>query len=300
MNRLRLLCAAVLAVLGVSAAIAQSEKFSLKQVVHQQKSLYRNILVADGEGYRCLMFGRHEALQTCIKIGNPHRLVLDYTKGLFTSLFMAPQMPRRVLILGLGGGVMPMALREVDAAMHIDVVELDPAVLKVARSHFGYREDDRIQSYVDDGRVFVRKQRRLGITYDLVLIDAFEKSYIPEHLLTREFLQEVKSLLGPRGVLAANTFSAGALARHEAATYQAVFGSLYNVDMYGGNRIMLAKRDGLPNLSEVQKNAEQQEGRMATLGLSSQDLLARFQAQPDAAGVRVLTDQYSPSNLLLR
>ena len=296
----QLLCGVAMALAGAGAIAGQDEKFALTDTVFQQKSLYRNILVVEGDGYRCMKFGRFQARQTCIQIGQPHRLVLNYTKGLFTALYLAPQPPRRVLILGLGGGVMPMALRALDADMHIDTVELDPAVLQVARSHFGYREDAHLHSHVDDARVFVRKQRRAGASYDLVLIDAFDRDYIPEHLLTREFLQEVKSLLKPAGVLAANTFAAGTLARHEAATYQAVFGRLYNVDMEGGNRIMLAGRDGLPPLPKVQKNAVLWDAKLALLGLSSHDLLARFQIQPSAAGVRVLTDQYSPSNLLLR
>lgn len=278
---------------------AQSEKFNLTHTVYQEKSLYRNILVVEGEGYRCMKFGRFHARQTCVQIGRPHWLVLHYTQGFFTALYLAAP-PRRVLILGLGGGVMPMALRAVDAKMEIDTVELDPAVLKVAQSHFGYRPDALSHSHIDDARVFVRKQRRAGVRYDLVLVDAFDKDYIPEHLLTREFLQEVKSLLNPAGVLAANTFASGALALHEAATYQAVFGSLYNVDMDGGNRIMLAGRDGLPPLSEVQKNAVFWDSKLALFGLASTQLLPRFQVQPTATGVRVLTDQYAPSNLLLR
>jgi spermidine synthase len=256
-------------------------------------------LVVEGEGYRCMKFGRFHARQTCIRLGQPHQLVLNYTKGFFSALYMAPP-PQRVLIVGLGGGVMPMALRAIAPAMHIDTVELDPAVLKVARSHFGYREDARLHSHVADARVFVRQQLRAKARYDLVLIDAFDKDYIPEHLLTREFLQQVQSLLTPLGVLAANTFAAGQLAQHEAATYQAVFGSLYNVDMDGGNRIMLAGRNALPPLAEVRRNAQAWDVQLALLGLSSAPLLARFQPQPAATGVRVLTDQYSPSNLLLR
>lgn len=296
----QVLCGAALALVAASGIAGQGDKFSLTKTVYQQKSLYRNIMVVEGDGYRCMRFGRFQARQTCIRIGQPQHLVLEYTKGFFASLYMAQQQPRRVLILGLGGGVMPMALRSVDANMHIDTVELDPAVLDVARSHFGYREDAHLRSYVNDARVFVRKQRRAGVVYDLVLIDAFDRNYIPEHLLTREFLQEVKSLLGPAGVLATNTFSSDTLARHEAATYQAVFGRLYNVDMASGNRIMLAGRDGLPSLADVRKNASLLDVRLGGLGLSSQDLLARFQLQPSASGVRILTDQYSPSNLLPR
>ena len=294
---------ALLGLLGLlassPAALAQSEKFALPDTVYQEKSLYRNILVVEGEGYRCMKFGRFHARQTCVRLGQPHQLVLNYTQGFFSALYLAAP-PQRVLVIGLGGGVMPMALRAIAPAMHIDTVELDPAVLKVARSHFGYREDARLHSHVADARVFVRQQLRAKVRYDLVLIDAFDKDYIPEHLLTCEFLQQVQSLLTPLGVLAANTFAAGKLAQHEAATYQAVFGSLYNVDMDGGNRIMLAGRNALAPLAEVRRNAQAWDAKLALLGISSAQLLPRFQPQPVASGVRVLTDQYSPSNLLLR
>ena len=43
------------------------------------------------------------------------------------------------------------------------------------------------------------------------LLDAFDADYIPEHMLTREFLQEVKSIMAPGGVIVANTFSDSAL-----------------------------------------------------------------------------------------
>ncbi|MBX9935524.1 MAG: fused MFS/spermidine synthase [Burkholderiaceae bacterium] len=292
---------AVLALVSVGGTVAgQDEKFQLTDTVYQQKSLYRNILVVEGEGYRCMKFGRFHARQTCIQIGQPQRLVLNYTKGLLASLYLAEQAPRRVLILGLGGGVMPMALRMLDADIEIDTVELDPAVVKVAQSHFAYQEDAKLHTHVQDARVFVRQQqRRRGIQYDLVLIDAFDRDYIPEHLLTREFLQQVRSLLTPAGVLAANTFAAGALARHEAATYQAVFDQLYQLDMDGGNRILLARRDTLPPLPDVQRYAQAWDGRLALFRLLSADLLPRLALQPRALGVKVLTDQYSPSNLLL-
>ena len=296
----QMVAAAVLVLGAAGGAVAgQDEKFQLTDTVYQQKSLYRNILVVEGEGYRCMKFGRFHARQTCIQIGQPQRLVLNYTKGLLASLYLAEQAPRRVLILGLGGGVMPMALRMLDADMEIDTVELDPAVVKVAQSHFSYQEDARLRTHVQDARVFVRQQQRRGNQYDLVLIDAFDRDYIPEHLLTREFLQQVRSLLTPTGVLAANTFAAGALARHEAATYQAVFDQLYQLDMDGGNRILLARRDALPSLPDVQRYAQAWDKRLALFRLLSADLLPRLALQPRAVGVKVLTDQYSPSNLLL-
>ena len=67
-----------------------------------------------------------------------------------------------------------------------------------------------------------------------------------------------------------------------------------------GNRILLAGRIALPPLAEVRRNAAQWDAKLALLGVSSNQLLPRFRPQPAASGVRVLTDQYSPSNLLLR
>ena len=65
-----------LALLACTAGLAQSEQFALPDTVYQEKSLYRNILVVEGEGYRCMKFGRFHARQTCIRLGQPHQLVL--------------------------------------------------------------------------------------------------------------------------------------------------------------------------------------------------------------------------------
>jgi len=291
--------------LGILTALAgytanDSEQFRASTIVHQEKSLYRNILVAEGDGYRCLKFGRIHARQTCIEIANPARMVLNYTQALLTGLYVTDTPPRRVLVLGLGGGVIPRALRSLDGGIEIDAVELDPAVVRVAQSHFGHREDARLRSHVDDARVFVRKQRRLDTRYDLIIVDAFDKDYIPEHLLTREFLEELKTLLNPGGAVAANTFAEGALTRYEAATYQAVFGEIFNLDTDNGNRIILARRGQLPTPAFMRDRAASLAAGFSSVGASAADLLSRIRPVPKATDVRVLTDQFSPANLLLQ
>lgn len=294
MRRLALLLA-----LLAGAASVQADGFRTPNIVHQEKSLYRNILVVEGDGYRCMTFGRRHARQTCIRPAAPEQLVLPYTQALLAGLFSTPA-PRRVLVIGLGGGVMPRALHALAPQAVVDTVELDPAVLDVAKRYFGFQDGGYSQAYVDDGRVFVRKQRRAAVHYDLILIDAFDKSYIPEHMLTREFLAEVKSLLNPGGTVAANTFADGALVRHEAATYQSVFGDTMTLDMDNGNRIILAGRDGLPDLSTMKHNAAPLREAMLPLNVSVDDLLRRIRPQARETRARVLTDQYAPANLLLR
>jgi spermidine synthase len=153
--------------------------------------------------------------------------------------------------------------------------------------------------HISDGRIFVKRMAGKKPNYDLVLLDAFEADYIPEHMLTREFLQEVKANMAPNGIIVANTFSGSALYDHESVTYRDVFGPYFNLKT--ANRIILGRRDGIKSddLVLAQKNAAELEAEFAARGISSLSLVARLDTDidwnPDA---RILTDQYSPSNLL--
>lgn len=282
---------------AVVASIARASEFDLRRIVHREKSMYRNIFIAEGERHRCMTFGRRAALQTCIRIDQPDLLVMPYAHGMLAGLMAQPN-AKRVLIIGLGGGILPTALRKIDPAMLIDVVELDPSVVDVAKSHFGFREDARLRAFVNDGRVFVRRQTRLGARYDLIFVDAFENNYIPEHMITQEFIQELRAALRPGGILAANTFTNGKLSRYEAATYQSVFGELRVVDPDGLNRILLTGRDGLPTMETIRRNALRLVPKLSSLGVDTHKVLSQFKTQPRVLDVEPLTDQHSPANLL--
>lgn len=268
------------------------------RVVHEERSLYRNILVLEGEGKRCMVFGRRSGRQGCIDLADPDALALPYFRAFIAALLAQPA-PRRVLVIGLGVGVMPRVLQAYDPALRVDVVELDQAVARVARERFGFRCQAGCNLYVDDGRVFVRKQGRRGARYDLILVDAFDVKYIPEHMLTREFMRELRTILAPGGMLAANTFSNRALQPYEVATYQSVFGPTLAVETGVGNRIILAGRDRPPSLSLLRANAAEVGPRIARFEVTPDWLLSRARPQRPLPGIAPLTDLYSPSNLLL-
>lgn len=270
------------------------------RLVHRQLSVYRNIQVMDRGSERCMIFGRRNSRQTCIDLQRPGVLIQPYSHAMLAGLLVTPK-PRRALVIGLGGGVIPMALRQLDPAMQIDAVELDPAVISVAQRHFGYRQDASSKAHADDGRMFVRRQLRAGRRYDMVLVDAYDENYIPEHLLTREFLLQLRELLDPGGVVVANTFADRPLQRFEDATYQSVFGATWSLySSSRGNRIILAARDGTPSSGSLQANARLLDGRLERFGTSADALLHALQQDPRMIGVKPLTDQYSPANLLLQ
>jgi spermidine synthase len=116
-----------------------------------------------------------------------------------------PQDVKRVLMLGLGGGAITTYLGRFLPDATIDTVELDPGVIDVAKKYFGIRETNKSRLLESDGRVFLNRHRE---PYDIIIADAFTGSYIPFHLMTKEFYGLVRERLAPNGVAAFNILPA--------------------------------------------------------------------------------------------
>ncbi len=279
----------------LAAGMATAEDMKL---LHSERSLYREVLVYEAGSVRCICFTRYCRIgrQTCQDTKQPDRIVMNYPQMMLGALFVKPE-PRSVLIIGLGGGTIPRALQELVPQARIDVVEIDPAVVKVARRYFDLGDSSTLNVIEADGRVQVKRALRDHKRYDLIMLDAFDHEYIPEHLLTQEFLKEVKSLLTPDGVLAANTFSSSRLYDHESSTYASVFPQFFNLKRE--NRVIIAANGPLPDEAQLQANSGRFEKAFDSLGFSSRKVLSLFSRKQDwERDARILTDQYSPANLL--
>ncbi len=83
------------------------------------------------------------------------------------------------------------------------------------------------------------------------MLDAFNGDYIPEHLMTREYLAETRALLTSDGVLASNTFAISRLYHNESVTYADVFGPFFNLRSDDtANRVIIASRGALPDTDQ--------------------------------------------------
>lgn len=290
-------------IVAVSAALLGSlwATAADARVIHRERSMYSTIVVDRQGSLLCLQFSvrRDQRNQTCMDKRRPRHMVFAYTRMMMAGLLLHPE-PERILVLGLGGGTLPMALDEILPKTRIDAVEIDPAVVRVAREFFGFAPSERVSVYDQDGRVFVKRALQKGETYDFIMLDAFTGEYIPEHMMTREFLAEVQRLLSPGGVLAANTFSISDLYDHESATYQAVFDTFYNMNPGdSGNRVVLARNGDLPGPELLEQRAAQLAPILAPYGIDLPGMLDLFRTERDwDTEARVLTDQYSPANLL--
>ena len=233
---------------------------------------------------------------------NPDKLVFNYTKLTFASLLVADN-PKNVLIIGLGGGTLSNVIHELYPTAKIHNVEIDPAVTKVARDYFNFIENDLVTSSVQDGRIFIKRAAIKKQKYDWIILDAFNGDYIPEHLLTKEFFEEVQSVLAEGGVIAANTFSSSKLYQHESATYHAVFGDFINVSRENrSNRIILAGLKSMPSKAQINTRLNALAPKLVKYGIDikaiSQFMQFTKNDQDWPADTKVLTDQYSPANLL--
>jgi spermidine synthase len=226
------LCA--LAALTVLACSAQT-------VIYERASPYNTIIVTESpNGLRTLLFERGGGRQSVVKPGDPDHLELAYARVALAGLALCDE-PRRILVVGLGGGTLPMFLRTHYPAAAIDAAEIDPDVVDVAKKFFGFREDERMRARIGDGRQFIESARLAD--YDIIFLDAFGARDVPKHLTTQEFLQAVRRALKPNGVVVSNVWRPASNPLYDSMvrTYQETFDELFILDVPGDvNNIFLA------------------------------------------------------------
>ncbi len=105
----------------------------------------------------------------------------------------------RIGVVGLGCGVLATYGRPSDT---FDMIEINPAVIDIANTHFSFLRDSRatIRNHTGDGRLVLERMKRTK--FDLLVLDAFSSDAIPAHLLTREAIRLYRSRLAEGGILA--------------------------------------------------------------------------------------------------
>ena len=221
--RLRLLAAWPACLLALALATAALLTRADARLIHQRETPYGELYVTeDAEGRRTLRFRPEGARQSVVDLRDPGHLELAYTRMALAGLALAPA-PRRVLFAGLGGGSLPrFAHRHFPEAM-LEVVEINPHVLEVARQYLGFQADARLAVHIDDARAFIA--RAPPGSYDVILLDAFADRVVPPHLATAQFLAAVRRALAPGGVVIANLWNRANNERYDdmLATYRAAF-----------------------------------------------------------------------------
>ena len=199
-------------------------------VVIEKDTLYHHLVVAENDLHsppiRVLVLDNN--YHSAMFLDGSNRSVYKYTDFLHLGLVFKPD-AKRVLFIGGGGFSAPKNFRENYPDLTIDVVEVDPEVVEVAKEYFRVKEDDKMRIHIEDGRIFLSRSEE---KYDIIILDAYSKNYVPFHLMTVEFFQEVYGDLNPGGVVVSNMVSSfsgdtSILYRAEYRTIADVFPNLY-------------------------------------------------------------------------
>jgi predicted membrane-bound spermidine synthase len=133
-------------------------------------------------------------------------------------------------IIGSAAGTEAKEYTAVYGPIPIDGAEIDPEIIQVGRTSFDMTEPN-FHVVAQDGRYFLANS---SSKYDVVAIDAYRPPYIPFHLTTKEFFEQVRAHLTESGVVAINvgrTVTDWSLVQVLASTLGAVFPNVYTVDL---------------------------------------------------------------------
>ena len=257
-----LLAAAVALVVWSMSAAANAG-----QLEHEEVSAFSRIRVRRDGDVRAMTFVRdngQEAVQSRLNLAAPHTLVSPYARRMFASYLYQPQ-PRRVLIVGLGGGAMVRFLTHHEPHVQIDAVEIDPVVVRLAADYFGVRTGGNVRVHTADAVKFVES---IADRYDLILMDAFlrpssdtDATGVPAGLKTLAFLERLKQALAPGGVVAFNVNEHASMADD----IKAVATAFGHVAVYrsppSDNKVVIATEAGMPTDDDLRARSEALDAR---------------------------------------
>ena len=283
--------ALLVAVLGSTGWAATSE------VPCQVESAYSCIRVThESAGGRLLWINRDR--HAYVDLADPAHLEFPYTQDFAAVVAEAwpGDEPLDAVHVGGGGFTMPRWLAAVRPGSRSIVLEVDPAVVDVARDRLGLRTSPALRVDVGDARIGIRSVATDSV--DLVVGDAFSDLSVPWHLTTREFVAALDRVLRPDGVYVMNVIDEGdqRFLRAEVATLREQFAFVAAISWPAtfeagalANTVLVASHRTLD--AGALAAAVAQRGAVVLTGGELTDF---------AGGAEVLTDDHAPVDQWLR
>ncbi len=209
-----------------------------------QAGSYEKPFVLDKGPRRLLRFD-FAAIQSAMLLSSPQRLILDYTREMMTCLLFNPA-PRRVLLLGLGGGSLAkFCYRQLPDA-DITAVEVSADVIALRQEFSVPADDARFHVVCTDGAAYVAA---LQPCTDLVLADACDRTGIATQFNSIRFYRNTRHCLAPGGILVTNICGDESACTGHLLKLREAFDARVLTLKLGRNLIALAFRDQLPTWS---------------------------------------------------
>lgn len=159
---------------------------------------YRRPFILDDGRVRQLYFTLR-FLQSAMRITDPFALDLAYTRKMMAFLLFQPN-PKRILLVGLGGGSLAKFCHRALPRAKITAVEIDPDIIAMG-SQFALPADERLTVVQADAADYLPAAEA---DTDVLLLDGFDVDGIAPSLGGSAFFATVRRRLRPRGILVAN------------------------------------------------------------------------------------------------
>ena len=197
--------------------------FLLPIKIHQKKSVYsKNLEVTWNNGHLVL-----DSENTNYSFGSLQRVL---KKGLKYIGYERIQNFNSILVLGVAGGsVIETLKKEVKFEGKITGVEIDADVIELATKYFGLGNYKNVSIVIDDAFEFVLKTKE---KYDLIIIDIFQDTTMPNFLFEDFFINRINFLLNVNGFILFNTMVLDYQDRRRNVDYKNKFDSNYSVRLY--------------------------------------------------------------------
>ena len=135
-----------------------------------------------------------------------------------------------VLVLGVAGGsVIKTLVDEIKFKGKITGVEIDPAIIEIANRFFHLETINNLEIVIDDAFEFVLKTKS---HYDLIVIDIFQDTTMPNFLFEDFFINRINSLLNVNGFILFNTMVINDQNKTRNLSYKSKFKGDYSLRMY--------------------------------------------------------------------
>lgn len=249
----------LLVVVATSTANARIRPPERGDLIYETESPYNYIQVVEDDGVRMLALNEGHAIHS---VYDPDALLTGGPWDYFMlgPLFNPPPATGATpavdsaLIIGLAGGTAARELLAAYPPIEVVGVELDPKIVEVGKEYFEL-EQPNIDVVTADGRYYLKTTDR---RFDLIGVDAYRQPYIPFHLTTREFFQEISDRLTENGVVVINvgrTATDYRLVDAIARTMNAVYPDVYAIDVEGYRNTMLVATKQPTEVDQFRRSA---------------------------------------------
>ncbi|MEA3194130.1 MAG: hypothetical protein QOD26_2463 [Betaproteobacteria bacterium] len=276
------------------AARAQVSVMAADGVIEKVESEYNNVFVIKQGQMLYMNFGYRNSqyVESVIDLLDRGSLAARYTRYMTLAAVYNERFERAAFV-GLGGGRTASYLVDSFPQLSLEIAELDPEVIRLAKKYFGVKEGERLKINAQDGRIFLTRSKG---TYDAVFLDAYRGPFVPFHLMTREYFEIIKRHLRPGGVVAQNVEPSTMVLDSAIRTIGTVF---KNVETYeaGGNVVIIAY-DGEPIAPARLRQRAAALTKQHKLRYDLVELLAAKRDIKPQEGAKLLTDDFAPVEML--